>query len=79
MVLTPHISECHVKYGGDLKENQLLGSGVFNLGFCGVKKSLQMETIIDWWAERLKSMCFSDPLEYLYTDQHGWICSMFSW
>ena len=70
MVLTPHISECHVKYGGDLKENQLLGSGVFNLGFCGVKKSLQMETIIDWWAERLKSMCFSDPLEYLYTDQH---------
>lgn len=70
MVLTPHISFPQKEYTGDLKENQFLGSGVFNLGFCALRISNNINLILDWWDNRLMSMCYSDVYEYLYTDQH---------
>ena len=70
IALTPHVARAHVKYNGELPENQLLGTGVFNLGFCAMRKDGVSKTIVEWWKERLKDQCFSDVYNYLYTDQH---------
>lgn len=70
IVLTPHQIECHTKYSGDVPEAQFLGSGVFNLGFCGINNSSKAINIVEWWAEKLAFQCYADPLRYLFTDQH---------
>lgn len=70
IVLTPHVARIHEEYNGELPENQLLGTGVFNLGFCAMKHSECSRRIINWWSNKLINQCFSDLYNYLYTDQH---------
>ena len=70
IILTPHVSRIHENYSGELPENQLLGTGVFNLGFCAFSNSECSKKIVNWWCQKLINHCFSDLYNYLYTDQH---------
>lgn len=72
IVLTPHISNIQTMYSGELAERMILGSGVFNLGFCALHRDEYGRKFIYWWEERLKYQCFIDSLDNYFTDQR-WI------
>jgi hypothetical protein len=68
-VVTPHISSMEVNYTGDMPEINILGAGMFNLGFLGLRNSNLAIKICDWWKSRLIDKCFSEKTEHLFTDQ----------
>jgi hypothetical protein len=67
--LTPHITNIKDIYNGDLPESNLLGSGVFNLGFCALKNNSVSKKMISWWHQRLMDKCFIDAYNFYFTDQ----------
>jgi hypothetical protein len=71
IVLTPHIltptSDSEHVY-----ERDLLGGGVFNLGFVAVSNSQQGLRFLDWWEERCLQFGFNDLRSGLFVDQK-WI------
>lgn len=69
MVLTPQIAGIHVDYTGEHPEWAMNVNGIFNLGFCGMRKSLITDKIILWWQKRLKTECFADRSIGNFTDQ----------
>jgi hypothetical protein len=46
-----------------------LWEGIFNLGFCAIRRSDSSARIIDWWDSRLQEYCYADHLDGLHTDQ----------
>lgn len=70
IVVTPHIARCHENYKGDLPENQIIGTGIFNFGFAAFNNSDLSHKILRWWGNKLLDYSFSDVYTYLYTDQH---------
>jgi hypothetical protein len=72
ILITPHIITPEVSFSGDIIETNLLGSGIYNLGFIAVKSSNVVDEFISWWCHRLRDRCFIDKQESLYTDQR-WI------
>lgn len=73
ILLTPHQLEPE-KTEEKIRDNELaiLRHGIFNLGFIGVKASLEGHKFIDWWSDRCLNLCFIDPANGIYTDQR-WI------
>jgi len=69
IVLTPHITTIETNYTGSLNERNLLFSGMFNLGFIGLKNDDIGLKLINWWAERLKDRCYQNMMENYFTDQ----------
>ena len=69
IVLTPQISGIHVNYTGEHPEWAMNVNGIFNLGFCGIRKTPLSEKILLWWKERLKKECFIDRSVGDFTDQ----------
>ncbi len=69
-LLTPHIS--YIEYNSqdhNQIEDELRGSGLFNFGFVGLKKSEDTVSFVKWWKRRLYDKCYRDSINYLYTDQ----------
>ena len=69
IVLTPHINIIQETFKGDRSESGLMSTGVFNLGFCGIKRSLSSTKMISWWHERLLDKCYIDNYDSYFTDQ----------
>jgi len=69
IVLTPHITTIENKYTGKLKEQNLLFSGMFNLGFLALKNDINSRKMLNWWEIRLEDRCFKDTMESYFTDQ----------
>ena len=69
MMLTPQIAGIHIDYTGEHPEWAMNVNGIFNLGFCGMRKSLITDKIILWWQKRLKTECFADRSTGNFTDQ----------
>jgi len=72
IMVTPHITTIEEKYSGKLSERKLLYSGMFNLGFLGLKNDLCAEKMLNWWEVRLEDRCFQNMMENYFTDQK-WI------
>jgi hypothetical protein len=72
VVLTPHIVTMQKIFTGDMEERWMLATGVFNLGFIGLKSCKQTNSVVEWWMQRLLDHCYSDRFEGLFTDQK-WI------
>ena len=72
IILTPHITQITEISCSDSPENTWLRSGIFNLGFCGLKKSSQAVKMLKWWKQRLINNCFDDEPTHTFTDQK-WI------
>lgn len=67
-VLTPHITEPL----GDAHyppERMILLSGVYNLGFLGLRLDESTRVFLDWWQERLYRFCLRDVHNGLFVDQ----------
>ena len=68
IVITPHILSptAHQEH---VYEKELLGTGVFNLGFVAVTNSGQGCDFLDWWEERCLRLGFQDLRDGLFVDQ----------
>ena len=73
ILLTPHlcVPETDIQAVLD-NEHCCLMHGVYNLGFLAVKMTGQGRQFIDWWAERLRSFCYDEVENGLFTDQR-WV------
>lgn len=69
VVLTPHITQMEIDSTCNIKEQQLLKSGIFNLGFIGVRNNEKTFLFLDWWSKRLEDYSFHSIPENLFTDQ----------
>ncbi|MEP6809614.1 MAG: methyltransferase domain-containing protein [Chthoniobacterales bacterium] len=70
IVLTPHVTEPIPQDDRLLSESDILGAGIYNLGFIGVGPG--SEAFLDWWASRLRRESVIDPGRMRFTDQR-WI------
>lgn len=70
IVLTPHSIEPMPRDGLRPSEADIMGAGVYNLGFIAVNKDAR--TMLVWWQQRLRRDCISAPEQMLFTDQR-WI------
>lgn len=70
LVLTPHVLHPMKRDGCQPSESDIMGSGIYNLGFLGVNHGANR--VIEWWEERLKRECYSAPEQQRFTDQR-WI------
>jgi 2-polyprenyl-3-methyl-5-hydroxy-6-metoxy-1,4-benzoquinol methylase len=70
IVLTPHVTEPIPRDKLRLSESDILGAGIYNLGFIGIGPG--SEGFLDWWAARLKRESVIDPSRMRFTDQR-WI------
>jgi glycosyltransferase involved in cell wall biosynthesis len=70
IVLTPHVTEPMPRDKLSLTESDILGSGVYNLGFIAIGPG--SEPFLDWWSVRLRRECVVDPARMRFTDQR-WI------
>jgi glycosyltransferase involved in cell wall biosynthesis len=70
IVLTPHVTEPIPRDKLSLTESDILGAGIYNLGFIGIAPG--SEQFLDWWAIRLRRESIVDPARMRFTDQR-WI------
>ncbi len=68
IVLTPHILS-PTQDAEHVYEKDLLGTGVFNLGFVAVSNSAQGRNFLNWWEERCLTLGFHDLRAGLFVDQ----------
>ncbi len=68
--ITPHVSKAYLDRGLGPSEKELMGAGIYNLGYIGVcSNSLPM---LQWWQKRLDRDAIVDQENQLFTDQR-WI------
>ena len=70
IVIAPHVTEPIPRDGLLPRETDILGAGIYNLGFIAVGRG--SEPFLHWWAERLKRDAITDPSRMRFTDQR-WI------
>lgn len=68
IVLTPHILS-PTPDPEHIYEKDVLGTGVFNLGFVAVSNTNQGRDFLDWWEERCLALGFHDLRSGLFVDQ----------
>lgn len=67
ILITPHLIKAQIPLNS--VETNLLKTGIFNLGFIGLKYSENTFEFIKWWQERLKVYCYMSKIETFYVDQ----------
>jgi len=67
-VLTPHILE-PLEDGFKPGERDLLLSGVYNLGFLGLRLDAQTRSFLGWWQRKLHGHCLHRVADGLFVDQ----------
>ena len=70
IVLTPHVTEPIPRDGLRPAESDILGAGVYNLGFIAIGPSAS--TFLDWWWARLRRDGLVEPSKMMFTDQR-WV------
>jgi hypothetical protein len=69
LYLAPHLLDCAVADRNPYLEYHHLWEGIFNLGFCAVRRTAATQLILDWWDARLREYCYADRFDGLHTDQ----------
>ncbi|MBP3726650.1 MAG: hypothetical protein J6I60_05475 [Bacteroidaceae bacterium] len=69
IVLTPQIANVHVDYQGEHPEWAMNVNGIFNLGFCAMRRTTTSQLVSQWWRERLTDNAFTDRSVGNFTDQ----------
>lgn len=67
--LTPHLLHCREQPDHAYPEDKHLWEGIFNLGFCAVRRTPATMVFLAWWDRRLRNHCFADHFDGLHTDQ----------
>ncbi|MEJ8568218.1 putative nucleotide-diphospho-sugar transferase [Elongatibacter sediminis] len=69
VLVTPHLDAPFPQDGLQPDDGHLLLSGMFNLGFIGVRDTHQGRAFINWWADKLERGCIEDHFNGLFVDQ----------
>ena len=69
VLLTPHITQPLDDNDRLPSELSIRRSGIFNLGFLGLRLDSSTERFLRWWSDRLLRFCVSDPANGLFVDQ----------
>ena len=69
LYLSPHLIDCRLADDHPYPEFRHLWEGIFNLGFCAIRRTQAAVGILDWWDARLHDYCFADHADGLHTDQ----------
>lgn len=69
IVLTPHLDADYPEDGRFPDDSHILKSGMFNLGFIGVRRSANAERFLDWWAGKMREKCVIDHGRGYFVDQ----------
>jgi glycosyltransferase involved in cell wall biosynthesis len=67
-VLTPH-ALAPLDDGGDPNDVRLLRTGVYNLGFVAMRRSINVSNFLKWWETQLETKCVVDLENGLFVDQ----------
>jgi len=67
--LTPHFVSFPETEISRKLEDEIKFTGLYNLGFIGLKRHEKVFRILDWWANNLSDKGFSNPDKAQYTDQ----------
>jgi hypothetical protein len=68
ILITPHLC-LPATDEGPRTDRGILATGVYNLGFLGLRRNAEAQTFLAWWHERLRTQAFNDHYHALYTDQ----------
>lgn len=71
LVLTPHTCSPTPDWERP-NEQHHLNTGIFNLGFIGLRNDSTTRQFVDWWKQRLVYECRIDLCNGLFVDQH-WV------
>ncbi|QDK79613.1 glycosyl transferase [Spirosoma sp. KCTC 42546] len=71
LVLTPHTCSPTPDWERP-NEQHHLNTGIFNLGFIGLRNDATARKFVNWWKDRLVYECRIDLCEGLFVDQH-WV------
>ena len=69
IVLTPHLDMDYPEDGRFPDDSHIMKSGMFNLGFIGVRRSGNAERLLDWWAGKMRDKCVIDHGKGYFVDQ----------
>jgi hypothetical protein len=69
VVLTPHTLAPYPDDGLRPSESGMLVTGVFNLGFLGLRRTPETHALLAWWASRLREGSSVDLARGSFTDQ----------
>jgi len=69
IILTPHLDKDYPEDGKFPDDSHIMRSGMFNLGFIGVRKSGNTRIFLDWWAIKMKDKCIIDHGKGYFVDQ----------
>jgi ADP-heptose:LPS heptosyltransferase len=69
-VLTPHITKPYsVEEPGFPRNEDFIRVGQFNLGFLGLRRSVETLAFLDWWAGCLETKCLKEGTSDYFVDQ----------
>ena len=68
-ILTPHITAPYPLDNNIPSEEDILNTGMYNLGYISVRNNVAGKKMISWWSERLKDKADVNFLEGHFTDQ----------
>jgi hypothetical protein len=66
IVLTPHLVN---RSDFVPMEVSSLEHGLYNLGFLGLRRSIETSNLLEWWKNRLHRMCYDAKYTGIFTDQ----------
>jgi len=69
VVLTPHLDMDYPEDGRFPDDSHIMKSGMFNLGFIGVRSCENSERFLDWWAGKMRDKCVIDHRKGYFVDQ----------
>lgn len=68
IILTPHVLDINT-VSVKKNDNDMLNTGVFNLGFIALKNDEASSKLLNWWNVRLSDSCYVDYCNGYFTDQ----------
>lgn len=79
ILMTPHLC-LPAESEGPRADHGILATGVYNLGFLGLRRDTETDRFLAWWHARLRRQAFNDHYHALYTDQRwmDFVPSLFS-
>jgi glycosyltransferase involved in cell wall biosynthesis/SAM-dependent methyltransferase len=69
MVLIPHLTDPIPDDGLKPSESDIVVAGVYNLGFVALARRAEIDSLLDWWSDHLRSDCLVAPERGVFVDQ----------
>ncbi len=69
VLLTPHLLSPLPADGRTQNDHDILQAGTYNLGFVGLRNSLETRRLLRWWCGKLYHHCLSAVEQNLFVDQ----------